>query len=954
MRLAILVGLALMAPFPASVFGQQTDHSEQSPPEQLRHKLPASPFGQETDRAGHLYFTKVYRGADPLPQIVTVTGVRSGLEFAATARTSAGGEWLSTAPGLECCTTPAPLMVSVKPDLELAPGDYSGQVVLAGTAGPQVIDVDLIVTRPRVPAFDRTPSQLSFSIPAGGEVLPQMMQIGSVGQESFSWRVIPSAEFLQVSADSGTGSTRISVGIVRDKLPGEGRTSGIYTGQLLFVSAGSTTTIPVTVAVGDTDLRLPQRLKAMKAAGTLTSSPTVGATNLWPANTANCFCGHFDSQDTLYGGNGLAPDGTLSAKQIGGYNSGGAVPHMQLRYQELGAGPWTISFHLRADVLHWAYITASVNGVIHNAWFNLDNGTASTIPSGWTVQISAPLGNGWYRYAVSFTAISSAGRIGFGLATADQELNYIATNGQGIFEWGQQAEAGLVLTTYSANEVPCMNTTVQRGGTPVPAGTPISFTISTTNQATPVNATTLSAPLPAGSGVNWTINPAFVGLGNCGITGAVGSQTLGCDFGSLGAGIGASVRILSATTASSCGVYSVTASVTGGGSHFQSTDAITVTCQSAAVLQTPTPGSTLPASATFTWNAVVGADQYWLDVGNTVAVGDIWAGAIATTTSQVVSGLPCDGRTIYVQLYTHLNGAWLTPQRYTYTAPTGCTATSAQIASPTPGTVLTGTAITFTWGAASGADQYWLDVGNSVGSGDISAGALTATSKMVSGLPCDGRTLYAQLYTHTNGAWLTPQRYTYTAPSGCTIAQIASPTPGTVLSGTTVNFTWGAASGADQYWLDVGNSVGSGDISAGALTATTKQVSGLPCDGRTIYVQLYTHRNSAWQTPQRYTYTAPSGCAVAQITSPTPGSVLAGNSITFGWASVAGADQYWLDVGNSIAVGDISAGALAGTSKVVGGLPCDGRTVFVQLYTHINGVWQSPQRYTYTAKTGCN
>jgi hypothetical protein len=188
----------------------------------------------------------------------------------------------------------------------------------------------------------------------------------------------------------------------------------------------------------------------------------------------------------------------------------------------------------------------------------------------------------------------------------------------------------------------------------------------------------------------------------------------------------------------------------------------------------------------------------------------------------VVSGLPCDGRTIYVQLYTHRGGAWLSPQRYTYTAP-NCI---AQIASPTPGTTLSATSVTFSWSAAAGADQYWLDVGNSLGVGDISAGALTATSQVVSGLPCDGRTIYVQLYTHRGGAWLPPQRYTYTAYN-C-FAQITSPTPGTTLSATSVTFSWSAASGADQYWLDVGNSVGQGDLWGGALTATSKVVTGHP------------------------------------------------------------------------------------------------------------------------------
>src|SRR5262249_31172845 len=140
----------------------------------------------------------------------------------------------------------------------------------------------------------------------------------------------------------------------------------------------------------------------------------------------------------------------------------------------------------------------------------------------------------------------------------------------------------------------------------------------------------------------------------------------------------------------------------------------------------------------------------------------IWAGALRVT-SQTVHGLPCDGRTLYVQLWTHLNGNWQNPQRYTYTAAAGCVSTAAQITSPFPGSTLAGTSATFTWNAIAGADNYWLDVGNSVAHGDIWAGALMATSQIVNGLPCDGRTLYVQLWAHFNGAWQPPQRYTYQA-----------------------------------------------------------------------------------------------------------------------------------------------------------------------------------------------
>src|SRR5262249_59327079 len=113
-----------------------------------------------------------------------------------------------------------------------------------------------------------------------------------------------------------------------------------------------------------------------------------------------------------------------------------------------------------------------------------------------------------------------------------------------------------------------------------------------------------------------------------------------------------------------------------------------------------TPGTQLPlTSVTFTWNAVAGADGYWLDVGTMLAQGNICATGQITTTSFTCEGIPTTGSasTIYVQLWTHSNGAWLTPpQQYTYIPPAG-PPSIAQITSPTPGTQLPGTSVTFSW-----------------------------------------------------------------------------------------------------------------------------------------------------------------------------------------------------------------------------------------------------------------
>jgi len=384
-----------------------------------------------------------------------------------------------------------------------------------------------------------------------------------------------------------------------------------------------------------------------------------------------------------------------------------------------------------------------------------------------------------------------------------------------------------------------------------------------------------------------------------------------------------------------------------------------------ATMNSPPPGSILTGTGvTFSWNPGTNAARYWLDVGNGPLTGEYTTGALSAA-SKTVSGLPCDGRTLYVSLYTMFNGAadyTRPPQQYTYAASTGCP-TSATMISPTPGTTLPGMSVTFSWNATSNAARYWLDVGNGPLTGEYTTGAVTTTSKTVSGLPCDGRTLYVSLYTMFNGAadyTRPPQFYTYAASSGCpTVATMSFPTPGTTLSGTSVTFSWNAGTNAAGYWLDVGNASLPGAYTTGALTTTSKSVYGLPCDGRTLYVSLYTMFNGAadyTRPPQHYTYTASSGCPnVATMSSPPPGTTLTGTSVTFSWNAGTNTAGYWLDVGNGPLTGEYTSGALSATSKTVSGLPCDGRTLYVSLYTMFNGAadyTRPPQQYTYTACRG--
>ena len=88
---------------------------------------------------------------------------------------------------------------------------------------------------------------------------------------------------------------------------------------------------------------------------------------------------------------------------------------------------------------------------------------------------------------------------------------------------------------------------------------------------------------------------------------------------------------------------------------------------SPAVMTSPVPGSTFTSSTvTFSWTAG-GANSYALVVGSSFNGSDIYSSGITNAKSITVSRIPTDGRTIYVSLYSSINGSWVANQ-YTYVA----------------------------------------------------------------------------------------------------------------------------------------------------------------------------------------------------------------------------------------------------------------------------------------------
>jgi hypothetical protein len=109
--------------------------------------------------------------------------------------------------------------------------------------------------------------------------------------------------------------------------------------------------------------------------------------------------------------------------------------------------------------------------------------------------------------------------------------------------------------------------------------------------------------------------------------------------------------------------------------------------------------------------------------------------------------------------------------------------------------------------------------------------------------------------------------------------------------------------------------------------------------------------NGVWQ-PVDYSYRAFTGVTVAQITSPANGTTFSSGTVTFNWSPSTGASSYYLYVGNGFQTYDIYSNYVSGGSTTVSGIPRDARTLYVTMWSLINGVWQ-PVNYSYHACSGC-
>jgi hypothetical protein len=390
-----------------------------------------------------------------------------------------------------------------------------------------------------------------------------------------------------------------------------------------------------------------------------------------------------------------------------------------------------------------------------------------------------------------------------------------------------------------------------------------------------------------------------------------------------------------------------------------------------AAMTTPANGSTFTGeNVTFTWAvSSPAATVYYLYFGTAPGKYDLGAISLGPVVTYDKTHLPINGSTVYVRLYSFINGV-MYYNDYSYFSAT-IAARRAAITSPANNSVFTTESVAFTWIASiPSASVYTLSFGSAQGLKDLGSYSSTTAGSYTHRLPTNALPVWVRLSWLTGGVTYYDD-YSYTAANiTVTPAVMTSPASGATLTGNDT-FTWTASTpAADYYVLCFASNLA--NITAGTcdlggfnnyLTplALTYTKVGLPADGAAVYVRLKSFVMGKWYDKD-YTYATAGGVADPAITSPAVGSTIPNNNVPFTWtASSPAATLYEMSFGTAVGLSDKgicppapTIGALIFTCTT-GSLNANPKltanTLYVRLRWQINAVWYS-RDYTYLVGNG--
>ena len=454
----------------------------------------------------------------------------------------------------------------------------------------------------------------------------------------------------------------------------------------------------------------------------------------------------------------------------------------------------------------------------------------------------------------------------------------------------------------------------------VDLGSAIGFTINVSNSGPgPESNVQLNDPLPSGSGVTWSISPAYGGPGSCSISGPIGTQVLSCSFGTLASGSSATLHVSGATPG--VGVYVNAATASSNNQQYLTIATTTVqatttttAANASASFSTGNQSVTLTATVASTAGTVNGGSvTFTVSQGATTIGIPVTSGSVATGTASATYVLPggtIAGSYTITAVYNEGSGFETSSDNahtLTVTAalPTGTTTTAANATATfsessqsvtlaatvtsTSGTVNAGT-VTFT------VSQSGTTIGAAVTSGTVTAGAASAIYTLPASAASGSYTITA-LYNPAGGfATSTDNTHTLTVSVAGTTTTAANASASFSTSNQSVPLTATVTSAAGavnvgtvtftvkQGATTIGTAVTSGTVTAGAASATYTLPASTASGSYTITAAYNAAGSFAASSDSTHTLTVTASGPASITLSPTSG--VQGQTLTIGVTGV--------------------------------------------------------------------
>ena len=416
------------------------------------------------------------------------------------------------------------------------------------------------------------------------------------------------------------------------------------------------------------------------------SASTIQAANVtatWNPNTESNIAGYklsYGTQTGVYSttvdtGNVTTWSLTLTAGQtyffaLQAYNTSGLTSPLSAEVVYVVPAPTTPTITSLAPTSGPVGTTVTVLGTNFGATKGTStvafNGTIAT-PTIWSatsINVPVPAGATTGRLIITVGGVASIG-LTFTVVTPTPSITSLAP---------VSGPVGRLVTVAGTNFGAIKGaSTVAFNGT---AATPTTWSATSIVVPVPAGATTGSVVVTVGGaaspGVAFTVMPTPTVTSLAPSSGPVGTAVTisGTNFSASEGTSAVTVNSTSATptnwSATSI-VVPVPAGATtgnvivtvGGVASVGVTFIVTPTATARAQVTTPAPESTLTASTvTVEWTGGTGVSQYWLYVGTTPGGSDLFGQNRGTSLSATLPGLPTDGSTLYVRLWSLIGGTW--------------------------------------------------------------------------------------------------------------------------------------------------------------------------------------------------------------------------------------------------------------------------------------------------------